>query len=441
MPALYYGNAWGAKSLPFMSTDLFTQDGGHFKLLSVIGDDFKVDRAKSAAVGLPRMTATTLWGFFTQNCAIGALITHVLLFYGSSVIKTLKHTRAGTLQDPHYQAMRKYKEVPFWWYGLVFSLSILAGVIVNAKGTTTLPVWGLFVALALGFFIAPFSAILLGLFGNSVATNGLSKMVAGIVHPGSPLANLWFAAFSHQIVVLGLNLSNWLKIGQYTKVPHRVLFLAQMYASLLGAFFSYVIMATIVSREKPLLLNANQGDHTWSAAHIGGVNTASITWAMARDVYSLKGPYGIVPLGLLIGAGAPLLHFFVIKALKRFKEKKGRNTGVHNRNAVSPSRFPIAAPIIIAYSGAYHSGITSQMMSTILVGVLSQYVMRTRRARWFNRWNYLLGAALDGGSETMIFVLSFAVLGAGGKAVRFPRWFGNLDQDEDGQYPDHCTVF
>lgn len=38
----------------------------------------------------------------------------------------------------------------------------------------------------------------------------------------------------------------------------------------------------------------------------------------------------------------------------------------------------------------------------------------------------------------MIFILSFAVLGAGGKAVPFPTWFGNPDQDK--WYPDHCAV-
>lgn len=188
------------------------QSGGRFHQLSVLNDDYEVDPVKLAAIGLPRLTSSTLWGFFTQCLAIGALIVHVILFYGPSVVKTIKSSRAGTLKDPHYQAMRKYKEVPLWWYGIVFALSIISGVIVCAKGETGLPVWGFFVALLLGTFIAPISSILLGLFGNGIATNSLSKMVAGVVHPGKPLGNLWFAAWSHQIVLLALNLSNWLKV-------------------------------------------------------------------------------------------------------------------------------------------------------------------------------------------------------------------------------------
>lgn len=36
-----------------------------------------------------------------------------------------------------------------------------------------------------------------------------------------------------------------------------------------------------------------------------------------------------------------------------------------------------------------------------------------------------MSAALDGGSQVILFVLSFAVFGASGSAVAFPTWWGN----------------
>lgn len=36
--------------------------------------------------------------------------------------------------------------------------------------------------------------------------------------------------------------------------------------------------------------------------------------------------------------------------------------------------------------------------------------------------NFLLSAALDGGTQVMVFVWSFAVGGASGSAVPFPNW-------------------
>lgn len=39
-----------------------------------------------------------------------------------------------------------------------------------------------------------------------------------------------------------------------------------------------------------------------------------------------------------------------------------------------------------------------------------------------SKYNYLLSAALDGGSQIILFILSFAVFGAGGNSIAFPFW-------------------
>ncbi|KAG6334940.1 hypothetical protein ID866_4157 [Astraeus odoratus] len=60
-------------------------------------------------------------------------------------------------------------------------------------------------------------------------------------------------------------------------------------------------------------------------------------------------------------------------------------------------------------------------------GLLTQWWARTRRPKWYMRYNYLTSAALDGGSSVIYFILNFAVFGAGGKVVSFPYWWGNPD--------------
>lgn len=417
MLSLYYGNAWNAKTFPFMSTSLFQDDGHKFKQSAVIGADLKIDPAKLQQVGLPNLTATTIFAYLTQNMAIGALITHVFIFYGKSIVKALRQARAGTMNDPHYQAMRKYKEVPIWWYVALFILAFVAGIITNVKGETTLPVWGYIVALLVGGFIAPFSCVLYGLFGSSVSTNAVSKMIAGAVHPGSPLANMYFAAWSHQVILLAVNLSNWLKIGQYTKVSHRTMFSTQIYASLLGAAFNYVVMQSIVENQREVLLDPLGGNATWSGAYMGSINTAAITWSLAKDVYSFSGQYWIVPIALPIGLLVPVAHWALTKVWPKLRA------------------IPITTPLIIASLGTYSSGNTSFITSTVIVGLVSQLYLRRYKTKWYNNNNYIVGAALDGGSQIAIFILSFAVLGAGGPAVNFPTWFGNPSGN-----PDHCLA-
>ncbi|GMF71262.1 unnamed protein product [Aspergillus oryzae] len=403
---LYYSNAWDAKTFPFMSTSLFQSNGTQFSTSSVINSQGTIDFTKLEETGLPSLTSATVWGYLTQNLAIGALITHVFIFYGKDMVLAWKQSRSKTQPDPHYQAMLKYKEVPMWWYLVLFVLAFVAGLIVNIKGETTLPVWGYIVSLLLGAFIAPFSCVLYGLYGTGVSTNQLSKMVAGALHPGRPLANLYFASWSHQCILLSVNLANWLKVGQYTKVPHRVMFATQIYGTLLGAALNYVVMTTIVSSQREILLDP-VGNNVWSGSTIQGLNSQAITWALAKDMYGVSSRYFIVPLCLVIGLALPLVHWGLGKVIPRLR------------------KLPLNTAIIVSYAGNPYYGNTSWIWSSIVVGLFSQFWLRRRLPEIYNKYNYLIGAAMDGGSQIIIFVLSFAVLGAAGKERPFPTWWGN----------------
>ncbi|KAF2663875.1 OPT peptide transporter Mtd1 [Microthyrium microscopicum] len=411
---LYYNNVWSAKSLPFMSSSLFKSNGTRYSSSAILNDQGTISQDKLNAAGLPSLTATNLWGYFTANLAIGALISHVLIFYSKDMRQAWKQAKARTQPDIHYQGMLKYKEVPMWWYWALFLLAFVAGLIVTIRPGTTLPVWGYIVALILGAFIAPFSCTLYGLYGTGVGTNAISKMVAGALHPGRPLANLYFASWSHQVILLSVNLSNWLKVGQYTKVPHRVMFATQIYGTLLGAGLNYVVMTSIVTSKREILLDP-EGNSIWSGATIQSLNTQAVTWALAKQVYGANSRYFIVPLGLIIGLAFPVVHWGLNKLYPPLR------------------KLPINTAIIASYAGQYVIGNTSWIWSSIIVGVFSQLYLRRRLPRIYNEYNYLIGAALDGGAQIVVFILSFAVLGASGKNVPFPTYFGNPSGN-----PDHC---
>uniref|UniRef100_A0A093Y221 Oligopeptide transporter 6 n=1 Tax=Talaromyces marneffei PM1 TaxID=1077442 RepID=A0A093Y221_TALMA len=414
MLALYYGNAWDALSFPFMSTSLFRANGTEYDTRSIINNQGTIDFGKVDEVGLPYMTASAVWGFLTQSLAIGALISHVLIFYSKDMWLAWKQARTRTQPDPHYRAMLKYKEVPMWWYYGLFVLAFLAGLIVNIGGQTTQPAWEYIISLVLGAFIAPFSCILCGLYGTGVATNLISKMVAGALYPGRPLANLYFASWSHQVILLAVNLASWLKVGQYTKIPPRVMFLTQIYGTLLGAGLDYAVMTTIVSNQREILLDPI-GNNVWSGSYVQSLNSNAITWALAKEMYGIHGQYLIVPLGLVIGLAFPVLHWGVIKVFPRV------------------AKLEINTAVILTYAGLIYFGNTSWIWSSIVVGIFSQVWLRRRLPRVYNKYNYLIGAALDGGSQLVIFILSFAVFGASGNEVPFPTWWGNPSGN-----PDHC---
>ena len=82
----------------------------------------------------------------------------------------------------------------------------------------------------------------------------------------------------------------------------------------------------------------------------------------------------------------------------------------------------IHTPNVALYVGYLPYSVNGQWWSCFVIGLASQWWARTRRPRWFKKYNYLLSAALDGGAQVILFILSFAVFGASGNAVDFPYW-------------------
>jgi OPT oligopeptide transporter protein len=71
------------------------------------------------------------------------------------------------------------------------------------------------------------------------------------------------------------------------------------------------------------------------------------------------------------------------------------------------------------------SGINSAVLAFFVVGFYSQFYLRKYRPRWFKDYNYILSAAMDGGTQVLQFILTFSLFGGAGKVVEFPLYWGN----------------
>lgn len=148
--------------------------------------------------------------------------------------------------------------------------------------------------------------------GNGIATNQLMKMVGGAIAPGRPVANLYFSMWSHDVISQSVGLAGDLKIGQYLKIPPRVMFLTQVWGTILGAAINYVVMVSIVNAQRTILIDPN-GTNVWSGQVVQLLNTDAITWSLAKELYGPGGRYFIVPLSLLIGVVPTVIQWFVAK--------------------------------------------------------------------------------------------------------------------------------
>jgi len=62
------------------------------------------------------------------------------------------------------------------------------------------------------------------------------------------------------------------------------------------------------------------------------------------------------------------------------------------------------SPITCWCLGNLSVGINSSIFTTMLLAIFSQFYLRRYRATWFRKYNYLMSAALDGGTQLFVFI-------------------------------------
>jgi hypothetical protein len=143
------------------------------------------------------------WAFLTPSNLAKFLQPSFWTFWKAG--KSEEEHRRKALENPnmdrHYKMMvhSGYSEVPNYWYGLVLLSSfivgfgILYGTLYNIS--STLPWRGYRISNFFALLFILFFGAQMGLTGFQFNQQPIIEMVAGYIHPGKPLANMYFTAF------------------------------------------------------------------------------------------------------------------------------------------------------------------------------------------------------------------------------------------------------
>ncbi|KAJ7207394.1 OPT oligopeptide transporter [Mycena haematopus] len=411
---IYANNVWKAQNFPFLSQLLFFENGTIYDQTLILNDDYTLNLDKLKIQGLPWYSPSNVIAQIGASLSFGATITHILLWNSKQIWDAIKTGRDCT--DPHYEKMKAYKEVPYW---CSLSLSTPMARLYTASDNVrslTFNRWGFFIAVGFAAIFLPIISTLYAVLCFVPGTENIAQMLAGALFPGKPQANMYATLYAYNATEQGRSMTRDLKMGQYTKLPPRVTFTMQCLGSVIGALINYVLMRSIVSAHREILESV-QGTNTWYVgAGVQGFNSNAVSWgALAKELYSPSSTYALVPLSIIIGLFVPI-PFYI---LHRYFPKAHFNS--------------VITPMLTVQIGYLSGGINSSVFMTFLLCIFSQYYLRKYRPNFFRKYNFLMSAALDGGTEVMTFVYSFAVGGAGGKVTNMPNWALNPTGN-----PDYC---
>lgn len=237
--------------------------------------------------------------------------------------------------------------------------------------------------------------------------------------PGRPLANFYFTCYTYNALQQGELLAKDMKLAQYAHLPPQCTFIVQCAGCMIGAIFNWVMMFTIV-KNQATILESVQGTNIWSGQNIQQFNTLAIAWSIAPHMFSVGARYQWVTLSFILGFFVPLPFYLAYRYFRPWRVFSYINLS-----------------IILWFMGNLFVGINSSITSFFILAYASQFYLRKYKPELFVKYNYLASAALDGGTQVLVFIFTFAVFGGSGTAVPFPTWAGNPDGNHN---IDYCMV-
>ena len=86
--------------------------------------------------------------------------------------------------------MLAYPAVPRSWYLILFSVTLLATLVLIETAPLQLPAWGLFLAIFIALIFLVPVGVISAVSETTIGLNIVTEFIAGFLIPGKPIANV-----------------------------------------------------------------------------------------------------------------------------------------------------------------------------------------------------------------------------------------------------------
>lgn len=401
-PILYFTNTWYSEYMPIGSSGLFDNTGSPYNINAILTNGtFDVQKYQNYSPVFFPITYILTYGMAFAGTT--AMVVHVYLWHRHDIIRQVRRIKTDE-RDIHSYLMRVYPEIPHGWYGFVFVANFILLVVAIVKYPTGLPFYAALLCLVLGAIFTPAIAIIYAITNQFCAINEILEVIIGYMVPGRPLANMLFKMYGTNMVSTATWFSGNLKLGHYMKVPPRIMFMAQMVATVIGCLVCVIVQRLLLDNV-PGICTPMQKDRF--------ICPTSTIFAQASVIFGDVGPsrlfgpsslYNGILWFLLLGAVSPIPFYFLVRkyptSIFRFVHTPVMWKTVENLN--------------------YANGVS--FANWFIAGFIFQYWLRKYRTGWWVRYNYLLSGGLEFGIVCCSIFIFALTIPKGGIQL---NWWGN----------------
>ncbi|KAF7727693.1 hypothetical protein EC973_007249 [Apophysomyces ossiformis] len=408
VPIVYYTNTFESKKFPFYNTNQYDFWGNRFDRARVLTPEQYLNETAYAEYSPIRITGFFAICYGQGLAALGAIISHTILYNGKEIWRRFKNARQES-DDIHARLMDAYPEVPDWWYAALFVVALALSFVTITLWPSDMPWWALIVAVVLAFIWLLPIGIVTAITSQSPTISMITEWVYGAIRPGHPVGNIIFKTYGYITVRQALLFAQDLKLGHYMKIPPREMFIFQVVGTILASFVSLGTTNYLLGSIPNICTKAA---YPWTCPNAGLFGASSVIWGLIgpNKFFASDSIYHVIPYFLLAGFLLPIPIYLLSR---RFP-----NSWVSKINIpvfmLGPTPYPPAGTVV--------------MPTWVTVGFIFNYFIKRRHSAWWKKYNYVLSAALDSGVAICAIVIFFAFQNS---EIHFPSWWGNNSESVD----------
>lgn len=414
VPLCYWKfDTFDSQKFPLFSKDLFTASGHKYNITQVLTPKFDLNIAayeKYSKLYLSPLFALSIGSGFLR---FTATLTHVALFHGRDIWMQSRSAVKNVKLDIHAKLMKSYKGVPEWWYLILLIGSIVLSLLMSFvwKDDVQLPWWGMLFAFFLAWIVTLPIGVIQATTNQQPGYDIIAQFIIGYILPGKPIANLLFKIYGRISTLHALSFLSDLKLGHYMKIPPRSMFTAQLVGTLVSGIVNLATSWWMLENVENICdVDGLHPGGPWQCPKFRVTFDASVIWGLIgpQRLFGPGGLYRNLVWLFLVGALLPVPVWVLSKI---FPEKKW---------------IPLINIPVISYGFAGMPPATpTNIASWIITGMIFNYFVFKYRKGWWQKYNYVLSAALDAGTAFMGVLLFFVLQNEG---VNLKWWGTNDDQ-------------
>ena len=438
--AIYYSNMNFTAYLPINSSSAFANDGKPYRVQNVVVNN-KLDEASYQAYSPPFYSAGYILTVGANFAFYPVYFLYIMVnqwtTIGQAYVNFYKGLRYGKgnyegAMDVHSRLMSQYPEVPDWWFLLILVVAVVVACVFLTIYPLDTPVWLVFLMIGVNLVFAVPLSFLSATTGTNLGLGSLIQVLTGYLLPGNPNAFLFAQTLgSWALAGYADNYVQDAKLSHYVKIAPRAVFRSQIGTILITCFVAVATQNFIMENAEGLC-TPDQPSRFTCANDGAPLYASSLMWGLLGSEKMFGAIYPLFKWCFLMGLGIAVVFLLGQglgpKYLPGVKERLRGRLRPTTFAVLDETLFPFVASLlwlnpILVIQGVQHWAPSNLSYKTpgFILSFVFMYWLPKRRLAWWEKYNYVLSAALTAGVAISALIMFFAV---GYNPIKLD-WWGN----------------